>query len=218
MPESIDVRVQSAIERLRAWCEKSGASAVVNAMQPPASDQQLDDLELKLNVKMSRDLRALYKIANGQSQAHGADPSLAADNEVGMFPSVESFDQAFLLASTEKLKTDELQDIFDPGYVWEDSWIPFGINNVGDALVCDLAEGSPMAGRVLQFNHELAAVYQRADSVMILLEQIADAAESGELLYDADHGLIPAEEFALDFNTLHENEQLEFHNPLDFDD
>ena len=219
MPET-EERVRSAFERLRTWCESNGAAGVFRCMQPPATDDQLDAVEAKQGVKLPDDLRALYKLANGQFESYDPEKDEAdapeeeeAEDGFGMFPSIEDFDLAFQL-----VPTGDLQESWDRGYGWEEGWIPFGTNAGGDEMVCDLAKDSPKPGRVLQFNHELAAAYPRADSVAAFLEQIADAAEAGRLMYDEDHGPMPAEGHALDFNTLHENGDLEFHNPYPDDD
>ena len=209
-----DDRVRAAFERLRNWCENHGAANVFGCMRPPATDAQLDAVEAKLNVKLPADLRTLYKIANGQFDAYDPDAEEAdEDDGFGMFPSIEDFDLAFQL-----VPTGDLEQSWDRGYGWENGWVPFGTNAGGDEIVCDLAPDSPRPGRVLQFNHELAAVYPRADSVAAFLEQIADDAEAGRLMYDEDHGPMPAKGHALDFNTLHNNGELEFHNPYPDDD
>jgi cell wall assembly regulator SMI1 len=81
----------------------------------------------------------------------------------------------------------------DPGVApdwWNVGWIPFAGNGGGDFYCLDIAPTeSGSKGQVISHSHESGEHKRLADSLAVLLTEIADALEDGQLEYDEEWGL-----------------------------
>jgi cell wall assembly regulator SMI1 len=170
-------QIHDAMRRIRAWCGTNGDARLVFAcMNPPATDADLDAVEAKIGLKLPEDVRALYRICNGQDEnAEANEDGL----EVGLFPWTERV-LAHLLYPLEEVasSTSTPQEPRRmPGFVV--GWVPIASNYGGDEVVIDLSPDSPRPGRVLNFASSLAAH----------LTDIADKMEAGKIEFDEEEGL-----------------------------
>jgi hypothetical protein len=118
---------------------------------------------------------------------------------VGLFPSAQDGDWAFLFVSLDDLAkiTPKSPDDGMPG--WMMGWIPIGDNRTGDNIVVDLgSKGREQTGGVLQFNHEYSGALPIAASLSKYLRDIADGLESETIRFDQECGLSRAE--GIDFD------------------
>lgn len=181
-----------AFRQIVQWAEvHDQAKAILGSLRKPATDVDIAAFEAKAKLKLPAALAALYKLHDGQDEDaanEGRDESV----EVGLFPSIERGDLAFLLVPLKQLKgntptTKRASRM--PGY--RINWVGFGDNYGGDHIVLDLAESTPpkKRGRVLQFNHEYGCATELAPSFEYYLERLAADLKAGRVKWDSDSGL-----------------------------
>jgi cell wall assembly regulator SMI1 len=185
-------RVVKAFRQIVRWAAgHDQANAIIASLRKAATNADLAAFEAKAKLKLPAGLAALYKLHDGQDEEagnEGRDESV----EVGLFPSIERRDLAFLLVPLKHLKgntptTKRASRM--PGYRL--NWVGFGDNYGGDNIVLDLAESTPpkKRGRVLQFNHEYGCSTELAPSFEQYLESIAADLKAKRIKWDADSGL-----------------------------
>ena len=141
-------RVVKAFKQIVHWAEgHDQANGILASLRKPAADADLAAFEAKAKLKLPAGLAALYKLHDGQDEDaanEGRDDSV----EVGLFPSVEPDDLAFLLVPLKQLSRNTptgKRASRMPGYRL--NWVGFGDNYGGDHIVLDLAETTPPARR-----------------------------------------------------------------------
>ena len=179
-------QVNDAMARIRRWCEANGkAKLVFDCMNPPATDADLDAAEQRIGRPLPEDVRALYKVANGQDEHAEANED---EMEVGLFPWTER-ELAHLLYplgdEENVMSRGDPEDDLDvqPG------WFPLASNMGGDEVAIDLHPDSPRPGRVLHFNHEGYGAREVAPSLAQHLTDIADLMEAGGIEFN-EEGLV----------------------------
>ena len=176
-------QVNDAMARIRRWCEATGrAKLVFDCMNPPATDADLDAAEQRIGRPLPEDVRALYKIANGQDENAEANQD---EMEVGLFPWTER-ELAHLLYDLDEhgfriTDEDEMPDM-------QSGWLGLASSYGGDEVVVDLRDDSPRPGRVLHFNHEGYDAREVAPSLARHLTDIADLMESGGIEFSELEG------------------------------
>jgi cell wall assembly regulator SMI1 len=135
----------------------TGANAdfeVALNLQPGARDEELQSVENQLGVTLPEEMKALYRIHNGQAWNVG----------------VNSFVRNLTLSPLDQVKENWtfLQEEFDPDemepeieddaikpVLWNCKWIPIAENGGGDYLCLDTdPSGSGTVGQVLYFWHD----------------------------------------------------------------
>jgi cell wall assembly regulator SMI1 len=112
-------------------------------LQPPLTDNELDDLEKKYKRKLPAGLRMLYKWKNGQAQ----DCYDAFANN----SSFMSLDDAL---NSAELMTSMIGSDFDIDNWWNEAWIPIFHNGGGDHICIDTAGiFTGRKGQVLEYWH-----------------------------------------------------------------
>jgi cell wall assembly regulator SMI1 len=164
-------------------------------LNPPATDQQIAELEKSLRVVLPEDYVTCLKIHNGQSQEIG-----------GLFDGSEflSTDEILVQWSVwkELLDSGEFAGInSDPATGvkndwWNARWIPFTHNGGGDHLCLDLApETSGSSGQVIAMWHDSSERELVAPNFGTWFKSYAKSVFSGEFVYSDDYGgLINREE------------------------
>lgn len=185
-------RVVKAFKEIIEWAgSHKQANAILDSLRKPATYADIAVFEGKAKFKLPEGLAALYLLHDGQDE-DAANEDREDSVEVGLFPSIEADDLAFLLVPLKQLKrnTPTTQGASRmPGY--RINWIGFGDNYGGDHIVLDLAETTPLEkqGRILQFNHEYGCAIELAPSFEDYLESIAAGLKSKRIKWDNDSGL-----------------------------
>ncbi|MGB3879375.1 MAG: SMI1/KNR4 family protein [Diaphorobacter nitroreducens] len=149
--------------RLEAWL-RSNNPALLADLNPPASDADIQKLELQLGVELPTDFVGCLKVHDGQRGGAGC---LFSDSE--------------FLSSQRILKEWAIwKDLHDGGDFddaeaesgtgiqpvwWSPKWIPFTYNGAGDHLCLDLdPAGGGRAGQVITLWHDDGSRKKKADS------------------------------------------------------
>ena len=185
-------QVVKAFNQIMQWADAHPkASAIRSSLRKPATAAAIAAFEAKTKLKLPPGLAALYRLHDGQDEDaanEGRDESV----EVGLFPSLEKHDLAFLLVPLVQLKRNTpttKRASRMPGFRL--NWIPFGDNYGGDNIVVDLADTTPAQkrGRVLQFNHEYGGATELAASFDEYIEGIAKGLAAKRIEWDDGAGL-----------------------------
>jgi cell wall assembly regulator SMI1 len=177
-------RAVKALNQILEWAAAHNqAKAILSSLRKRAKAADIAEFETKAKLKLPAALAAVYKLYDGQ------DEDLVSDDEVGvgLFPSIERRDPAFLLVPLKQLKSNTpttKRASRMPGYRLR--WIGFGDNYGGDNLVIDFADSTPpeKRGRVLQFNHEYGCSTELAASFEEYLERIAEDLAAKRIKWD----------------------------------
>ena len=182
--------MESHWRRILAWVE-ANAPDLLDFLEPPAERADLAETERRLSMRLPTALHAFYALQNG-TPAFAVFPALEPDQAAfGPLPLDEI---EFLEVDDED--SDETDEDFevDPAIrpeFWNPLWIPFAAaNDRGDHLMLDLSPtraGRP--GQVIEWRHDTNERRLVASSLEAMLKGIAEAMESGQVLYDIAGGL-----------------------------
>ena len=179
--------MHSLWNKFEVWLSENWPEGLAG-LNPPATDQQIADLEKSLGVVLPKDYVTCLKIHNGQSQEIG-----------GLFDGSEFLSTDEILAQwsvwKELLDSGEFAGInSDPATGvrndwWNARWIPFTHNGGGDHLCLDLdpeASGSP--GQVIMMWHDSSERELVALNFGTWFKLYAKGVFSGEFVYSDDYG------------------------------
>lgn len=184
--------MQEIWRRIDAWLsahtselleQSSGSQDVMN---PGVTNAEIAEAEKFLGVTFPEDVRACYRIHNGQGQ-----------HAPGLFPGGE-----FLSLKRICDEWGVWKDLLDGGDFkdvqgepngpvrddwWNPAWIPITYDGAGNHYCLDLApaEGGN-AGHILEFWHDDASRTVVATSLTAWLEEFADDLEAGEYVCAVD--------------------------------
>ena len=179
--------MHSLWNRFDAWLSEHWPEGLAS-LNPPATDQQIADLQEALGVTLPDDYVACLKIHNGQ-----------AANAGGMFD------------GSEFLSTDEIlvqwkvwKDLLDGGDFagitsdpangirddwWNARWIPFTYNGCGDHLCLDLDPAtSGGSGQVITMWHDSAERELISPSFGNWFKAYTKRVFSGDIVYSEEYG------------------------------
>ena len=174
--------------RITAWIE-GNAPQLLEVLQPGASEAQIDELEAALSVQLPEDVKALYRLCNGQASF---DYGLINGNE---FLSLERIQDEWRIWKG-LLDTGELSYEPDRGRVdaqirkvwWHPQWLPLTYNGAGDHDCLDLApseEGT--RGQIITMWHDDDERKVIAPSLLAWFQDYAERLEAGQLVYSDDY-------------------------------
>jgi cell wall assembly regulator SMI1 len=171
-------------ERIDAWL-KVNAPKVFDTLQPGASDSQIQAVENALSIQLPADVKASYRIHNGQQPIY--DYGLIP--EAQEFLSLERIQQEWQGWKRFLDEAGSLEDESepDPGIRadwWNMKWIPFTYEGTSDCYCFDLypAEGGNI-GQIITMIHDEACRELLAPNFQSWLEEYAAKLESGEYVF-----------------------------------
>ncbi len=134
---------------------KQNHPTILESLNPPATDQDLDHLEALVGAKLPGDFRALYKMANGQQNVN--QPFFLQGYEFMSLRQIENTWQT--MKETYDAHPDFQNEEEPQGPVrtlwWHPMWIPFADVESGDYYCLDLLPAaSGKFGQVMQFAYD----------------------------------------------------------------
>lgn len=176
--------------RITAWIE-SNAPHLLEVLQSGATEAQIDELEAALSVQLPDDVKALYRLCNGQASF---DYGLINGSE---FLSLERIRDEWgiwksLLDAGKLLKDEDIErDRIDAQIRkvwWHPQWLPLTHNGGGDHDCLDLApteEGTK--GQIISMWHDDDSRKVLAPNLRAWLQDYAERLETGQLVYSEDY-------------------------------
>ena len=163
-------------------------------LNPPATIEQIAELEEKLEAKLPEDFVACLKVHNGQtgySAIFDGTEFLSCD---------EIYSQWFVWK--DLLDGGNFKDISsepEPGIKsdwWNPKWIPFTHNGCGDHLCLDLDPASSgSVGQIITMWHDMESREIKAKSFGEFFDTYVAGVLSGKYVYSEEYGgLIDAED------------------------
>lgn len=196
--------MQSIWARIKNWLS-SNAPSLLETLQLGASDTEIEELETRLSVQLPEDVKASYRIHNGQKDV--GSPFLygyeflslkdiygqweieqEVDSQIG-----EIYGSDYLSQVDSQLEENEVRN-----EAWNPCWIPLATDIGGDHYCLDLAPAKKgKLGQIIAVAHEEGSRPLLAPSFQVWLEQFADALETGKYVFSEKYrGIINAEELA----------------------
>lgn len=171
---------------------RANAPQVLDTLQPGASDDQIIELENFLSIRLPEDVRASYRIHNGQSSY---DYGLIDGREFLSLERIKDEWQVWQeLLDSGTFQTEDGQDQGSdpaPGICnvwWSSKWIPLTYDGSGnhDCLDLNPAEGGTV-GQIIKMWHDDAAREIVSLSFRAWLQQYAEDLESGHLIFSEEY-------------------------------
>ena len=157
-------------------------------LNPPATDDEISELEKVLNVKLPDDYKACLKIHNGQDENVG-----------GIFDNSEFLSTQAVIAQHSIWKQLEESGQFDEfksnpelgikNTWWNNHWIPFTHNGGGDHYCIDLdptAEGKQ--GQIITMWHDMAERELVDTNFSVWFSNYVNDVLAGQYVYSEDFG------------------------------
>jgi len=163
---------------------------------PPATDDEIVNLETMLGVNLPYDFVVFLRIHNGQKGSAG-----------GLFDNSEFLSTAAIIEQWKVWKDLLDSDDFE-GYKsepdagvrddwWNAKWIPFTHNGSGDHYCLDLAPGTDgQEGQVITMWHDMGTRAVKACSFTHWFAEYVDAVIAGKYVYSEDFGGLVDADFA----------------------
>lgn len=176
------------VERMRAAFERVVRLVPGDPLlNPPATDAQLDAAQAHLGLSLPADVRALYRLADGQVQYRHDDPRWAAGLVAGepLLPLTEALLQWDQWAGFEgETGLDEFASSTPEGFVQPKysvrGWIPLTHDGGGNHVGVDLdPDVRGTVGQVITFGRDDDQHQVLAPSLLSYLDQLADLLEQG---------------------------------------
>ncbi|ERS04590.1 hypothetical protein Q673_18310 [Marinobacter sp. EN3] len=159
----------------------------LSRLNPPATDEQISELERQLEIKLPLDFVACLKVHNGQ------DGFLSFFDGMEFLSCEEIYSQWAVWK--ELLDAGEFKDTFsepDKGiknHWWSSKWIPFTHNGGGDHLCLDLDPSeSGSIGQVITMWHDMEARELQAKTFGDYFQGYVAGVLSGQYVYAEEYG------------------------------
>lgn len=159
----------------------------LSCLNPPASDEQISQLEERLDARLPADFVACLKIHNGQN---GFSSVL---DGMEFLSCEEIYSQWFVWK--DLLDGGDFKDIFsepEEGIKtdwWNPKWIPFTHNGGGDHLCLDLDPApSGLTGQVITMWHDMEARELKAKNFAEYFETYVNGVLAGKYVYAKEYG------------------------------
>jgi cell wall assembly regulator SMI1 len=157
-------------KRIHTWLD-ANAPEGHGHLRPGASAEAIQAAEKALGLKLPADVKASYRIHDGQS------------NEPGLIG-----DEGWYLLSLRKMVMDwRAWSRSDPDYAYR---VPVAWGGAGDLVFLDLGPDSEKPGRLMVQRRDRAEPDPVAPSFRFWLEDFADKLDDGELAYSEEDGCI----------------------------
>lgn len=188
--------------RIENWL-RLNAPSLMETLQAGAFDTEIEELETRLSIQLPEDVKASYRIHNGQSDV--GYPFLYGYEFI-------SLEDIYGQWEIEREVDTQIREIYGNNYPseinsqlrenevrnesWNPRWIPLATNGAGDHYCLDLAPTEKgNLGQIISVARENDTRPLLAPSFQVWLEQFANALEVGEYVFSAKYrGIINAEE------------------------
>jgi cell wall assembly regulator SMI1 len=181
--------VGASWQRIEAWF-RARQPEVVESLQPGASAEQVSDFERSTGLTLPDDVKASYRIHDGQKNRYG--PGLLLGAGLNSLAEVRDNWEFFAGLEVEYSQQDVSNDAdeecssFPEGAIRcvdvNSRWVPLH-NWDGDCYGIDLDPGpNGVRGQVINFGRDQAAKFVLALSFAHFLEDIADEMEAGSIV------------------------------------
>ena len=179
--------VLSNWNRYVRWLEKN-APELMKSLQKGATDEQFETAEKALGISLPDDLKALYRVNNGQDSEGGylfdGYRLLSLEDMVDEWTVWKN-----LLDSGEFKETKSEPDDGVSSDWWHPKWIPITSMDSGDHHCLDLAptQGGE-SGQIIEMWHDSPERPRVAASFAEWILKYAEGAESGDFVYSDEYG------------------------------
>lgn len=137
--------IQTILDRIVSVLSEH-ESNVLGSLRPPASREELTDLELLFGADLSSEVRDLYLWHNG------ADGVVEAFQLADDFVFISTLQAAAERTTMNHVISDILPNPADAARFWRPTWLPIGSSSAGSLLVVDHEPGDTY-GTVFPFEH-----------------------------------------------------------------
>lgn len=182
---SASVDPEKQVERFEAaWAEFHRYVAAVHPsvdfkLRPGASDEDIAALEKAWGGKLTPELKALYRAADGQD-----GEGFALFPGYRFLPLEEITPQAELMNGAGLFFIRFIPADPDPGvkgWWWDNDWLPIGENGAGDLFCADFAPAKGgVDGQLIGFIHDASPRKRYADGPADLFEKLRAGLETGD--------------------------------------
>jgi cell wall assembly regulator SMI1 len=174
-------------EQFESWLTVHWPEGLAD-LNPPATDQEIEELERGLGVHLPFDFVACLKVHNGQGNMAG-----------GLFDNSEFLSTREILSQwkvwKDLLDSGDFKGIYSEPSAgvrndwWNPKWIPVTHNGGGDHYCIDLDPTSEgRSGQVITMWHDMGNREVQANSFLLWLDQYVKAVLAGQYIYSEDFG------------------------------
>lgn len=182
-------------QRIDLWLQ-ANTPQIFETLQSGASDAGIAEFETILSIKLPEDVKASYRIHNGQFAYSLDEKGLIEGRE---FLSLERIRDEWevwkeLLDSEQFEGCESEPDLGIRNDWWNDKWIPITYDGAGnhDCLDLDPADDGTV-GQIITMWHDSSDREMVASSLRQWLQKYADGLESGQFVLQENYGLYPIE-------------------------
>lgn len=177
--------------RLKAKIEEE-SPRILDSLNPPASEELIRQTEEAMHVQLPDDLKAMYRLHNGQHRPDGYAPPIFEDEFLSletMLKYWQEWKQSW--DDSEGFEWDIERVCPDTGIQkawWSPDWVFIGRDGACGYRCVDLApteEGTP--GQIIKLWTDDGHRQHIADSFTALIRRIADGLETGEYLFHEEY-------------------------------
>lgn len=175
-------------ERFKQWLSLNYSDGLLD-LNPPASDDEIEELTKTLGVELPSDFISVLKIHNGQK---GESAWLFDSQEfLSSHRIIEEFNTWKNLLDTELQGKKSLPDDGVKNDWWNINWIPFTSDGCADHYCFDLNPNpTGIKGQVITLWYELEEREIVARSFLEWFKQYVDQLYTGELFYSQEYNSI----------------------------
>lgn len=186
MPNVSTSDVAGNWDRLHRWYAEH-LPVVMETWNPPASEEQIADFERRIGRPLPEEVKASYRIHDGQRQRPGALYGLA----------LHSLDE--ILEHWEQARTFGMDEVFEKGVhssqpegavqlvTLHPGWLPLTYDGGGNHLAIDLAPGPKgTVGQIILYGPDDEDRHVAAASWGSFLGILADELEAGNFRFNYD--------------------------------
>jgi cell wall assembly regulator SMI1 len=179
-------------QRIDLWLQ-ANTPQIFETLQSGASEAQIAEVEAALSIKLPEDVRASYRIHDGQSAY-----------KEGLFEGRE-----FLSLARIREEWEVWKDLLDSGDFkgcesepdvgirndwWNEKWIPITYDGAGNHDCLDLAPADGgTVGQIITMYHDSSDREIVSSSLREWLQKYVDGLESGQFMLQENYGLQPVE-------------------------
>lgn len=167
---------------------------IETTLRQPASDDKISETENVLNCEFPADFKAVYKIADGQTEQN--IPLFQNGYE---FMSLKYVCEQWTLlknlydsVSSNQTIYNDKNEILDTW--WHPMWIPFGYTQWGNLMCLDLNPGKKgVKGQIIEFIHDDSPRYYFGSNINDFIGELDTGLKSGKYFMHPENEVITNE-------------------------